>query len=372
MCSQAFVLVLASILSSGTAIGQVAVYDAGVAGNPPVPSSPAVAGWMLRTGGATTTAGPIVNDNGLNAWEVADVSAPGVFDHAYYFASPPGLNLLSFVSGQWELTATMKLTIGADPTTFLEISTGLTFLDTAYRIFFRVSGADVQVFDGYGGLLFTCPNGADGEYHRFSLRKVNTIQYGPVQVLFDGAVLGTVNEDWPGHYANDRGAKFGTWSNVGAGRPRFHRVELRSLDDLGTMPCAPATSNSTGAPGVLDAWGSPYVDQNLVELRASGLPPQMTGYVITSLQPGLVPGPGGSQGTLCLGGAIGRYVAAGQVMNTGAQGAFTLTLDLARTPSPNGFAAALPGETRFFQVWHHDMNPAATSNFTNSVAVDFR
>jgi len=74
---------------------------------------------------------------------------------------------------------------------------------------------------------------------------------------------------------------------------------------------------------------------------------------------------------LCLGGSIGRFVGPGQVMNSGASGSFTLTVDLSALPTPTGLVTAQPGETWNFQAWYRDANPGPTSNFTDAVAVTF-
>ena len=82
--------------------------------------------------------------------------------------------------------------------------------------------------------------------------------------------------------------------------------------------------------------------------------------------------PGGSQGVLCLGGSIGRYVGPGQIKNTGAIGAFSLALDLTQTPTPIGFVAIAAGETWHFTTWHRDaVGGVATSNFTNGLSIAF-
>ena len=83
--------------------------------------------------------------------------------------------------------------------------------------------------------------------------------------------------------------------------------------------------------------------------------------------------PGGSDGNLCLGGSIGRYVGPGQIVNSGATGSFTLPLDLTQTPTPTGLVAIAAGETWNFQAWHRDaVGGFATSNFTDGLAVQFQ
>ena len=81
--------------------------------------------------------------------------------------------------------------------------------------------------------------------------------------------------------------------------------------------------------------------------------------------------PGGSQGTLCLSGAVGRYNGPGQVLNSGIAGGFELVLDLNATPTPSGPTAIVSGQSWNFQAWFRDNNPGPTSNFTDAVSVTF-
>ncbi len=80
--------------------------------------------------------------------------------------------------------------------------------------------------------------------------------------------------------------------------------------------------------------------------------------------------PPGSQGNLCLSGAIGRYRTS--VFDSGPAGAFALQLDLANTPTPGGPVAIQPGETWFFQAWFRDHNPTPTSNFSDGISITFQ
>jgi hypothetical protein len=110
-----------------------------------------------------------------------------------------------------------------------------------------------------------------------------------------------------------------------------------------------------------------------VTLAAASLPMNSFGFFLTSRMQGFVMNPGGSQGNLCLGGSIGRYVGPGQVQSSGATGGFSLALSLAATPQPTGFVSVVAGETWNYQAWHRDsVGGAATSNFTNGVAVDYQ
>ena len=120
--------------------------------------------------------------------------------------------------------------------------------------------------------------------------------------------------------------------------------------------------------------GSDLVSNNDVSLNAGNLPPNQFGFFLNSMSQGFVPGPGGSQGNLCLSGAIGRYnPAAGfPVQSSGAAGTISLQIDLTNTPTPAGFSAITAGQTWNFQAWYRDLNPGPVSNFTDAVSVTFQ
>jgi hypothetical protein len=141
---------------------------------------------------------------------------------------------------------------------------------------------------------------------------------------------------------------------------------------VGTPYCT-ANNNSTGVPSRLTGSGSAVVASNNLTLEASDLPLNSFGFFLTSASQGTTPNPGGSQGILCLGGQIGRYVGPGQIKNSGATGSFSLTLNLNQIPTPNGFVAAVAGQTRNFQTWHRDLAAGTpTSNFSNGLFVTFQ
>ncbi|MDG1983105.1 MAG: VCBS repeat-containing protein, partial [Planctomycetota bacterium] len=143
-----------------------------------------------------------------------------------------------------------------------------------------------------------------------------------------------------------------------------------SCEPIGARYCA-ATANSSGLPGQLTILGSPLISQNDVMLTADQLPLQSFGFFITSRTSASVNPVPGSQGTLCVTGSIGRFVGAGQIVDSGSTGAVALSIDLSALPSPTGFVAAASFSTWYFQLWHRDANPALTSNFTDAVAVTF-
>ena len=129
-----------------------------------------------------------------------------------------------------------------------------------------------------------------------------------------------------------------------------HRVGERHI---GTTYCT-SNPNSTGVTSSLSAAGSLAVSNNDLTLTAADLPPSSFGFFLASQTQGSVANPGGSEGILCLGGAIGRFVGPGEIKNSGANGDFSLALDLTALPSPTGFVVAFPGETWNFQAWHRD------------------
>ena len=145
-------------------------------------------------------------------------------------------------------------------------------------------------------------------------------------------------------------------------------------------PSAPGTNycqaavNSTGAPAKMSASGSNIVANNDLVLEALDLPPNAFGFFLTSTSQGFVAGPGGSQGNLCLGGAIGRYVGPGQIQNSGAAGTISLAIDNTQVPQPTGSVAIVAGETWNFQLWTRDVSGGGgppTSNFTDGYEVTF-
>ncbi|MEM6569478.1 MAG: hypothetical protein AAF957_13780 [Planctomycetota bacterium] len=150
-------------------------------------------------------------------------------------------------------------------------------------------------------------------------------------------------------------------------------VAVLDLGDVATRYCSPAVVNSTGIPASITAAGSDLAADNDLTLEATDLPQMSTAFFLTSQDQGLVLNPGGSQGNLCLGGSIGRYVGPGQIQNSGTAGTVSLALDLTSTPTPTGLVAVQAGETWNFQAWFRDsLGGSATSNFTDAVSVTFR
>lgn len=140
---------------------------------------------------------------------------------------------------------------------------------------------------------------------------------------------------------------------------------------IGNNYCT-ANPNSTGQAAHISASGSNEVALNDVTLHATNLPSASFGYFLTSLDRGHFPNPAGSQGLLCLGGLIGRFVGPGQLLNSGAGGTVQLRIDLHAHPTPAGLVLIEPGDVWHFTYWFRDANPAATTNLSNGLTIAFR
>ena len=149
-------------------------------------------------------------------------------------------------------------------------------------------------------------------------------------------------------------------------RPARWRMDGR----IGTSFCGPAAANSVSATGAsISLSGFNVAALGSLQLNAEDLPRFTFGFFVTSLAQDFVPLAGGSQGNLCLGGAIGRFVGPGEIQQSGPMGRISLTIDPQSMPSPNGPVLPSYGDTWHFQAWFRDANPSATSNFTDGASV---
>lgn len=132
--------------------------------------------------------------------------------------------------------------------------------------------------------------------------------------------------------------------------------------------CPPSQLNSLGVLAGIDAAGSSLAGDNLFRLTASGVPAGQFGYFIASETIQYFACGSCSQGALCLGGPIARFLPARAA--TGAY-SFQAFVDLSAIPlSPP--VAVVAGSTWGFQAWYRDWNPQPTSNFTQLQAVLFQ
>ena len=153
-------------------------------------------------------------------------------------------------------------------------------------------------------------------------------------------------------------------------------TEIRFL--VGTQPrfgtnYCDAELNSASREAAMAGLGSAVVASNDARLSAYNLPTNAFGFFLGSRASGFAAMPGGSQGNLCLGGSIGRFVGPGQIQNSGASGRIDLQLDLTSLPTPNGLVAAAPGEDWYFTAWYRDaVGGSPTSNFADGRRGDFQ
>ena len=194
------------------------------------------------------------------------------------------------------------------------------------------------------------------------------------RAYFDGQLIGTINTAVtnclnPGN--NPFGVVFG---QLGAGEPGITRWEFVS-HNLGipvNQFCTEATNlNSLGSTAVLGWAGSLVAADNNLALNVAALPAGSFGYFLCSTAHAPATPLLGSQGELCLGGAIGRFNRPGEIQVASAQGFASLALDLGSIPQPTGAVSVQPGDTWHFQYWYRDANPMPTSNVSSGLQVFF-
>lgn len=140
---------------------------------------------------------------------------------------------------------------------------------------------------------------------------------------------------------------------------------------IGTGFCGPAMPHSFGGPADLSLSGSNTLEEGQLIVRGTGLPPETNGFVLVSRTPGYVFPVTGSDGALCLGGAIGRFLGPGQVFQSSVFSDFAIFVDATEIPSPSGFFTPVAGEQLYFQAWFRDGGSASGSNFTAGATVRF-
>jgi len=130
--------------------------------------------------------------------------------------------------------------------------------------------------------------------------------------------------------------------------------------------CA-ANVNSSGERAWMTAFGNTAGSNSI--LTCESMPPNQFGIFNVSASDGFVPNAGGSQGNLCLQGAIGRFNGPGQILSTGPDGTMMLLFDSEELPLPTGSYSVLPGETWYYQAWFRD---GGTSNFSNGLRITYQ
>ena len=185
-----------------------------------------------------------------------------------------------------------------------------------------------------------------------------------------------------GGYSNPSGGCFTTQaiSHMGLSLELHGKDALACVTDcIASRDGCEGLPNSTGQPALGLALGTARAADGDVTLSGFDLPPNQFCLFATSLS-GLDPGVPSGNGRLCLDplgpGGIGRFVALGQVKNSGASGSVSLSTlagewDLSMIPTSTGTYAAAAGVTSHFQLWYRDV-VGAGYNFSNSFSITWR
>jgi len=138
------------------------------------------------------------------------------------------------------------------------------------------------------------------------------------------------------------------------------------VGSIGFTPCT-GFPHSGGAIAHLSALGSTEVALDRVVLNAAPVPANMFGYFLGARSPGSTPFFGGSQGVLCLGGAIYRFNST--ILHSGNQASLSFRPRLNHFPRGQAVTA---GERWYFQAWFRDSNAGfGQSNTSSALAIDF-
>ncbi|QDV06296.1 hypothetical protein Poly30_18050 [Planctomycetes bacterium Poly30] len=147
-------------------------------------------------------------------------------------------------------------------------------------------------------------------------------------------------------------------------------THLASGPDSAAYQYCSGAPNSTGRRGFIALYGNRSTSDPKA-LVAVDLPRYSSGFFFTGTAQVYVIHPGGSQGVLCVGGAIGRY--SNFVASSGSTGVISLNMDPRFLPTSAATMAAVSGQRLFVQLWHRDrVQGVITSNFTNAVSLLFQ
>ncbi len=145
-------------------------------------------------------------------------------------------------------------------------------------------------------------------------------------------------------------------------------VVKSALKPAASIVCEGA-ANQTGQPAHVVAVGSTHVGYNRMKLSALGLPTSGFALPLISRTSSAPVQPAGSNGSLCLGGSIGRL----PIFFGGAGGTASTDLYLNVLPQGTGTVAAQAGETWYAQLWYRDnQGGVAASNFSDAISISFR
>lgn len=276
---------------------------------------------------------------------------------------PPAEQLLysTLIPGPDGYEATWDMVIDANGTAFITgwsgadgiVSNGLPVTCGAFDESFGGS------FDGYFMALTPNGNGMD-DLHYLSFVGGSGNDFGGALLLEPGPgtptliqAIATSSPDAP--------VTPGAFQGALAGERDGNIFQIR-LNPYLTCASGPNSVSSAGAR--ICATGSVALLDNTLDVGVTDLPANSLGYFLMSTNQ--VPAfalPAPSQGSLCLGTPVTRFIAF--VQHSGAQGQVSFRPDLANIPPPG--QVLVVGDTAVFQYWYRDIG--GTSSTSNAVAV---
>lgn len=318
--------------------------------------------WQNQNG-VTTTLTTVSDAQALSGTQCAQV-------HAGASTVAP---VATVTSGTWSLSVQVYLPSGSAAgvhvralSTFVQSGT----MNPGSWIMIDGNNDEVLCFAGQPAPFFLTPP----RDRWFDVRTIVDLDNDTAEVYFDDQLVNTMT--WTSGYNGMIGEPAPQLEAVhffgvsGPGEAYVDDVRLEPfVGTVGTTYCSPAAVNSSGGPASIRAVGSRSAAANDLTLQAAGVPAGQFGMFVTSQVQGAVPV---GNGTLCLGGSIGRYTLPAQIQQASAAGEFELALDLTATPQGLGVVGIVSGETWNFQAWFRDTAAGgAASNFTDAVQIDF-
>lgn len=125
---------------------------------------------------------------------------------------------------------------------------------------------------------------------------------------------------------------------------------------LGFNHCIQNEPNSLGVEARITSTGTHVALENDLTLTATGLPLNSFGFFIVGTESAHTVL---AENVICIGGNIGRYVAPGQIRDSGLTGTISIQAELSPAPgNPGTFVQ--PGDTLYFQAWYRDSAASGT------------
>ena len=352
-------LLVAPVVASA----QLAQYDAGTAGNPPVAPDPASGGWTLvyPTGnGVTLTDVSPDGTTGLNAWQVDDQGTSNGDRAHYEMLFTPQENADAATNG-WEYEVVMRVLSGANLDLIFEYATGTSSSDDRYSVFYTVVGNDVIANLWQSGITYVCAGAMDGNYHTFMYHKPGGAL--DAEFYYDGTLLGPLLRGAANGNSPNGGVTWGTGSSGATAGANFNFAEFRVLGSAGIQYCpgdgivphtqCPCVNNNDGSMGgcnwsvafpsggVLDATGDADYSNPNVMLVATAIENNFGIFFGAANQVNGGNGNPLNDGLRCAGGGLVRLTAPTMATgNTASHG-----------PIETSDPAAAPGVTRRYQYW---------------------